>query len=48
MQEYNQNHLPIPVKITKILRQILAENIENEVRILAILEAINSLNKTKK
>ena len=48
IKKYNQDKLPIPVKIEQSLRHILAKNTEGEAEILSILEAINSLTDGKK
>ena len=47
IKKYNQDKLPIPVKIEQSLRHILAKNTEGEAEILSILEAINSLTDGK-
>ncbi len=47
IKKYNQDKLPIPVKIEQSLRHILAKNTEGEAEILSILEAINSLTGGK-
>ncbi len=47
IKKYNQDNLPIPVKIEQSLRHILAKNTEGEAEILSILEAINSLTDGK-
>lgn len=43
IQEYYQDNFKIPVKIEKNIKKILLKNPGNEVRILTILESINSL-----
>ncbi|SMN17152.1 hypothetical protein CRYPA_948 [uncultured Candidatus Thioglobus sp.] len=43
MDEHYQDNFKIPTKIEKTLKQILLKNSENEVHILMILNAVNSL-----